>query len=274
MITASLVLYKSDLNEVSRILTCVRDSVIERIYVVDNSPTDLLRETITHFKEKVEYIYGQGNVGFGEGNNIAIKKAINNGSRYHIVLNPDIVFESESINQLLCFMDNHPEVGCVKPALTHIDGSFNASALELPSPFVTFGRRLLPKSITKSLNARFELRDCDLNVVREVPNMSGSFLFIRTKVLELVGLFDNRYFMYFEDFDLVRRLHCKSKIVYYPKVSVIHAHRAEHKFNKKLLMISIKSAIKYFNKWGWLYDTERRKWNKATRQASAIIEEK
>lgn len=273
MITASLVLYKSDLNEVSRILTCVRDSVIERIYVVDNSPTDLLRETITHFEEKVEYIYGQGNVGFGEGNNIAIEKAINNGSRYHIVLNPDIVFESESINQLLCFMDNHLEVGCVKPALTHIDGSFNASALELPSPLVTFGRRLLPKSITKSLNARFELRDCDLNVVREVPNMSGSFLFIRTKVLELVGLFDNRYFMYFEDFDLVRRLHCKSKIVYYPKVSVIHAHRAEHKFNKKLLMISIKSAIKYFNKWGWLFDSERKIWNKAARQSSAVFED-
>lgn len=273
MITASLVLYKSKPSEVERVLGCVENSIIDKVYVIDNSPSDVLKDIVLSTTPKAVYIYGQGNVGFGEGNNIALKRAIELKSLYHIVLNPDIIFKTDDILQLSIFMDKHLGVGCVKPALTHVDGSFNASVLALPSPFVTFGRRLLPEIMTKKLNNRFELRDCDLNEIREVPNMSGSFLFIRTNILERIGLFDERYFMYFEDFDLVRRIHHESKIVYYPKVSIIHAHKAEHKFNKKLLVISIRSAIKYFNKWGWIFDSERKRWNRECRLSSSIIEE-
>lgn len=68
--------------------------------------------------------------------------------------------------------------------------------------------------------------------------------------------------MYFEDTDLIRRMYRVSKTVFYPYVTIIHAHKAEHRTNKTLLKISIESAIKYFNKYGWLFDRERRKFNK------------
>ncbi len=271
MITSSLVLYKSNPEEVLRVLSCVEKSNISIVYVIDNSPTDELREVVTNATAKADYIFGQGNVGYGEGNNIGIKKALKISSTYHAILNPDIIFKGNCIDNLFDFMESHPEVGCVKPALTHVDGSFNASALSLPTPFMTFGRRLFPTKYSKSINSYFELKDCDLNVTREVPNMSGSFLFIRTEVFKRIGMFDTRYFMYFEDFDLVRRIHSDSKIVYYPEVTIVHAHKAEHKFNKKLFLISIKSAIKYFNKWGWFFDKDRTKWNKEARMPISII---
>ena len=271
MITASLVLYKSDPQEVKRVLSCIDDSEISTVYVVDNSPSDTLKDIVS-LSSKSVYLFGQGNIGFGEGNNIGLRESLKAKSKYHIVLNPDIVFKPEVINELSLFMDNHPDVGCVKPALVHLDGSFNPSVFSLPTPYITFGRRLFPEKFSKHINEYFELRDCDLNEIREVPNMSGSFLFIRTSVFSKIGLFDERYFMYFEDFDLVRRIHSVSKIVYNPKVSIIHAHRAEHKFNKKLLAISIKSAFKYFNKWGWFFDADRKRWNNAARDSNAIIE--
>lgn len=271
MITASLVLYKSKVSEVERVLDCVEKSVIDTVYVIDNSSSDALKSVVAKFP-KAEYFFGQGNVGYGEGNNIGIRKAMDTESTYHAILNPDIIFKGEVIRHLADYMNDHEEIGCIKPALKHMDGSFNSSALLLPTPFDTFGRRLLPANIVSRINRRFELLDQDLSVTRNVPNFSGSFLFIRMSVLAKIGLFDDRYFMYFEDFDLVRRIHKVSKTVYYPYETIIHAHAAEHKTNRKLLMISIRSAIMYFNKWGWLFDSDRHRWNKEALSEDSIIE--
>lgn len=272
MITASLVLYRSKPHEVARVLGCVEKSAISTVYVVDNSPTDSLKEIVERASSRAVYLYGQGNVGYGEGNNIGIRKALDAGSKYHAILNPDIIFEAEVIDHLASYMDMHTDVGLIKPQLTHLDESFEGTAMLLPAPLDTFGRRLLPKKWVERINNRFELRNQDLTVIRNVPIFSGSFLLIRTAVFEKIGLFDDRYFMYFEDFDLVRRIHKISKTVFYPHDTIVHAHAAEHKTNKKLLMISIKSAIKYFNKFGWFFDSERRKWNKEAQSDISVLE--
>lgn len=272
MITASLVLYKSKPSEVERVLSCVERSAFDKVYVVDNSPTDVLKDIVLSTTPKAEYIYGQGNVGYGEGNNIGIRKAIASKSRYHAILNPDIIFEADVIEHLVSYLDEHQGAGLIKPQLTHLDESFEGTAMLIPTPLDTFGRRLLPKKWVEKINNRFELRNQNLTVIRNVPIFSGSFLFIRISVFETVGMFDDRYFMYFEDFDLVRRIHKVSQTVFYPKDTIIHAHAAEHKTNRKLLMISIKSAIKYFNKWGWFFDKDRRVWNKEAQSDKSILE--
>ena len=68
--------------------------------------------------------------------------------------------------------------------------------------------------------------------------------------------------MYFEDFDLMRRIHNVSKTIFYPNVSIIHDHAKESYKSNKMLILHIKSAIKYFNKWGWIFDKERKEMNK------------
>jgi GT2 family glycosyltransferase len=80
----------------------------------------------------------------------------------------------------------------------------------------------------------------------------------------MTGFYDERFFMYFEDFDLSRRINKLYKTVYYSDVHVFHEYERGAQKSLILFKIFIQSAIKYFNKWGWFFDNERRAINKAT----------
>ena len=67
--------------------------------------------------------------------------------------------------------------------------------------------------------------------------------------------------MYCEDFDLMRRLHRVAKTLYYPNVQIIHDHQKESYKSRKMLIAHIKSAMRYFGKYGWWFDRERREMN-------------
>ena len=97
-----------------------------------------------------------------------------------------------------------------------------------------------------------------------IPILSGCFMFLRTEALEKVGLFDEHFFMYMEDFDLNRRIHCVYKTIFFPEAVVVHEYQKASYKNIKLLKAHIKSAIYYFNKYGWFFDKERKKANKKT----------
>lgn len=83
-------------------------------------------------------------------------------------------------------------------------------------------------------------------------------MFMRVSVLKQIGGFDERFFMYAEDLDLCRRIGEVAKTVYYPKVFVYHEYAKGSYKNKKLLKYHIQSVVKYFNKWGWVFDNKRR----------------
>jgi len=91
-------------------------------------------------------------------------------------------------------------------------------------------------------------------------------MLLRTSILEQTGLFDERFFMYYEDTDLTRRVHQFHRTVFYPKVTITHDFaKASHK-NRRLLIAHIHSAIQYFNKWGWFFDAERTQINREIRK--------
>ena len=83
------------------------------------------------------------------------------------------------------------------------------------------------------------------------------------EAIQEVGMYDDKFFMYFEDWDLSRRMHKKYKTIYFPQVSVYHGYKSGANKSGKLFKIFIKSAITYFNKWGWFFDSERNKVNNA-----------
>ena len=87
-------------------------------------------------------------------------------------------------------------------------------------------------------------------------------MFLRVSALQSEGLFDERFFMYMEDVDITRRLHVKYKTLFYPAVSIYHrfSRLSYHKW--RLSLIHMISVVKYFNKWGWIYDSGRRRYNK------------
>jgi len=71
-------------------------------------------------------------------------------------------------------------------------------------------------------------------------------------VLAQLGGFDERFFLYFEDFDLSRRAGAIARNLYYPSVSVVHGYSREHRRSLKIRLHFVASAIRYFSKWGWI----------------------
>lgn len=261
MLSASIVLYHNSEEEVQNVLHCALLSPIDIIYVIDNSRNDLLRLYCQGISERVVYVHSE-NIGYGGAHNVAIKDAMRKGAVYHIVLNPDIYFEPDVIEKLTAYMDEHPEAGQVMPKVFYPDGRLQYLCKLVPTPLDLIFKRFLPAFLVRKRMYRFQLRFTGYDKFMNVPYLSGCFMFFRVAALQQVGLFDERFFMYPEDIDITRRMHEKYKTVFIPDVSIIHAHAAASRTNTRMLKIHISNMIKYFNKWGWFFDAERRKINK------------
>jgi GT2 family glycosyltransferase len=267
-INVSIVLFKNDQDLVKKaIYSCINSVLINRIYLIDNSPTDIL-SCLASLDSRIEYIFNSANLGFGKAHNIALRKSIEENIPYHLILNPDVYFNKGVLEELYYFMEANKDVGLVMPKVLYSDGTIQYLCKLLPTPFDLFGRRFLNfgpfKKIIENRNKIYELRFTGYDKIMEVPYLSGCFMFIRTEVLKKVGLFDERFFMYLEDTDLSRRIHRVSKTIYYPEVSIYHEYGKGSYKNPKLLKYHLDSAIKYFNKYGWFFDKERDEINKKT----------
>ena len=145
------------------------------------------------------------------------------------------------------------------PKIIYPDGSTQCLCKLLPTPFDLILRRFNPfTKINNILQLRYELRFTSYDSEFESPTLSGCFMMLKSSLLKEVGGFDQRFFMYLEDVDLCRRIGELGKLVYYPKVCVVHNYEKGSYGNKKLLKYHAFSAIKYFNKWGWIFDNNMR----------------
>lgn len=253
-ITACIVFFKNDKQVLEQAIdSFVNTTLNVKLYLIDNSPTDELSCLKT--RDNIEYIHNPSNPGFGAAHNIAIRKSLNE-SKYHLVLNPDIYFNSGNLELLFNFMEDHPEIGHVMPKVLYPDNSIQYLCKTNPTPFDLFARRFLPKSLQQFFKKRmdaYEYKDHDYDqIILDVPYLSGCFMFLRTELFSRVGLFDDRIFMYIEDADLTRRFLQISRTAYYPEAVVYHHFaKGSHK-SWKLTWYSIHGAFIYFNKWGWL----------------------
>lgn len=262
MITASIVAFHTNHRDLSRLLDCVMRSSIETLYIIDNSTNDELRDFVKG-NPRIQYIHSL-NLGYGSGHNVAIKKSIEANADYHAVLNPDIYWDGNVIEELEHFMDATPGAGLAMPKIIYPNGETQFLCKLLPTPMDLIGRRFIPvKSYQDKHDHNYELHWTGYDKIMEVPSLSGCFMFMRVSVLrEIGGGFDERYFMYAEDLDLCRRIGEVSKTMFFPKVSVVHEYEKGSYKNKKLLKYHITSVVKYFNKWGWLFDSKRKEKNR------------
>jgi len=262
-ITASIVFYKTDINQAIGAIKCVLStSNILKLILVDNSPDDRL-STFASLDDRVVYIFNPSNPGFGAGHNMAIRKSIESKVKYHVVLNADINFEQGVLETLYTYMEANPDVGHVMPKVLYPDGEIQYLCKLLPTPMDLIFRRFVPfKHWKEKRNKSYELRFTGYQNEMEAPYLSGCFMFLRVSALEEIGLFDEKYFMYPEDIDLTRRMNEKYRTMFYPSVYIIHAHGKESYKNIIMLGIHIWNIIKYFNKWGWLIDPQRKATNK------------
>lgn len=263
-LTVSIVTYHTDSNELRQCLKSLESGIVRRVYIVDNSALegdDQVRELVSAIPN-IEYI-PSGNIGYGRAHNIAINRAMECGSTYHLVLNSDVRFDANVLGRLVKVMDSRQEIGQLQPRVEYPNGELQYTVRRLPAPIDVFGRRFLPKSWMRKRNSRYLYKDKDHDREFNPPYHQGSFMLLRMEALRKVGLFDERFFMYPEDIDLTRRIHKEYITLYYPFERIVHDHRAESYHSWRLLWIHCVNMVRYFNKWGWLRDKERNKWNKA-----------
>ena len=260
-ITIAIVLYQNDSlilqNLINQLLV---NAFVSVIYLIDNSPNNSLKVLAT--SPKIMYMHNPSNPGFGAAHNIAIQKAIESGSEYHFIVNPDIIIQEDVINPMIKYISENPDIGMMMPQILNEDGSIQNLPKLLPSPFSILMRKLkFPKFLYNSFIYKYELRFVKKDIIYNAPILSGCFTLLNLEAIKKTGMYDERFFMYFEDWDLSRRMHQKYKTIYYPLVSVIHGYESGANKNAKLFKIFIHSAISYFKKWGWFFDSKRQLMN-------------
>lgn len=256
-ISSSLVLYRSRKDQFETAIRTFLESVPDGLlYVVDNSPVPLRSEFFIH--PRVSYLHNEKNVGFGAAHNRAIRMACPN-SDLHLILNPDIHFDVSVLEEMVSFFSRESKLVVAMPKIVYPDGSLQRLCKLLPTPVDLLVRRFMPvRGLRQKLDYRYEMHELCQQRPSEVPTLSGCFLVAKSEALLEVGGFDERYFMYMEDVDLVRRLAMRGKSLYVPNVKVVHEYAKGSYRNYRLLGYHIRSAIRYFNKWGWFFDSYRR----------------
>jgi len=267
-INCSIVTFHTPAAELAQVLQSLRASeAVRNIVVVDNSPTDALRSQLP---ESVQYVHRPDNPGYGTAHNVAIHQTLaDDNAEFHLVINPDVHFSGDVLAELAKYMDTHDGCGLVMPKVVNPDGTPQRLCKLLPTPLDLFGRRFLGSWYDNTKRARqYTYMDYDYDRPLPVPYLSGCFMLIRKNALMKVRGFDERFFMYLEDVDLSRRLGEVSTTYCVPSVTIVHAYGAGSYRSAKLLRYHIRSAVQYFNKWGWFFDAKRTVTNRRALQQS------
>lgn len=257
-ITASVVLYNTPEVQLSRLLSCIKDSaIVNTVYIIDNSP--IPSECDFFELPWIVYLHTGSNVGYGAGHNLALRRTVDS-SQFHFVLNPDVFFGSDELRKMIDRMTEDASVGQLMPKVVYPDGSLQYLCKLVPTPVDLLARRFMLgplKALADKRTQQFELRFTGYAREMDVPYLSGCFMLFRTAALKRVGLFDERFFMYPEDIDISRRMHVQFRTLFFPASTIVHDHARESYKSIRMLWIHIYNLIKYFNKWGWIFDVER-----------------
>ena len=247
MVTGSIVTY-NNISTIAKTLETLFGETKDidfKLYVLDNGSSDGTPEFIEKNYPDVTVIRSGKNVGFGAGHNIIINQV---ESKYHAVINPDIVLTQNAVKKMADYMDENSDIGLLSPRICFPDGRDQILGKRNPHLKYLVASRLRGDEPSKLLR-EYAMLDCDLSKPTEIENATGCFMFIRTDVLKSIGGFDDGFFMYFEDADLARRINEVSKCVYYPDAVVNHVWGRDSKRNFKLMLVHINSMLRYFRKW-------------------------
>lgn len=182
------------------------------VVVLDNASEDRSADAVRERFPDVRLIAQNFRAGFAANHNAVIRAT---GGRYVYVLNEDTVSDDWGFARMVSEMDAHPRVAALGPQLVYPDGRHQESAWRFPTPLVsvlglpTLGRL----GIIQSRGER----------PRAVDWVMGAALLLRRQALEDVGLFDESFFIYFEEVDLCLRLRRAGwEVRYFPELTVVH----------------------------------------------------
>lgn len=223
--------------------------VVYEVIVVDNNGKKVIESKLKKKFPKVKYIKTTENIGFGRGNNLGAKYA---KGKYLFFLNPDTKVFPFAVDELTKFIENKKDVGVVAPLLldknnnSYQQGSKKLGLLQ-GIVVLSFINKVFPNN---PISKKYLLSSWDKKTLKEVDVVPGTAFMIEKAVFEKVGKFDEKFFLYFEEFDLCRRVkRLGHKLFILPSAKVMHTQGAStKKSNLNISNVFKKSRFYYFKK--------------------------
>jgi hypothetical protein len=236
----------------------LRQTIISHmeILLIDNHSDDESIQWIRNMfrnEPQVRILETNRNLGYGQGNQAAIKQA---GGDFLLIINPDNELEPDGAEKMIKAMEADPSIGLLAPSLVHSDGTVRDSVRAFPTPFDIFIKRTLLRYFFQERLEHYLQHGQDPSKVRGVDWIAGACFLIKRSFYEEIGGFDPRFFLFFEDTDLCRRIWAvKKRVVYDPRVTATdRKHRLSQGgiltfFTKWTVRTHLRSAVRYFWKW-------------------------
>jgi GT2 family glycosyltransferase len=214
---------KNYLRQALQSIEASRDKIDKETIVVDNASTDGSPAMIDSHFNWVKLIKTPQNLGYAAANNLGLTRA---KGEYILFLNSDTQILSDTLTTMVKFMDQHSNVGVSSCRVELINGQIDpASHRGFPTPWaaLTYFTGLETAFPKLRLFGQYHQGWQDLSTVHEIDSPAGAFFLTRKKILDQVGGFDDRFFMYAEDLDLSLRIKQAGwKIMYVPTTKIVH----------------------------------------------------
>jgi GT2 family glycosyltransferase len=200
------------------------------------------------------YFTNRDNPGYGRAVNRLVVR-LGQLPPYIGVLNTDLSWQPGTFEQLLAWLQQHPQVNLAVPQILDEAGIPQKLCKHHPTVLGLFSRRFLPDWLKPGWLKRYDrwyvMADQNYQEVFEAPYLSGCCMLMRSEAFRRAGGFDERYFLYLEDADLTRSLARDGRCVHLPVAGVVHGWGRGNYRNVGLMAVNLASAWHYFRKWGW-----------------------
>jgi N-acetylglucosaminyl-diphospho-decaprenol L-rhamnosyltransferase len=222
------------------------------LVVVDNADGDPELGRLLERHPEIHVIDAQGNVGYGRAVNLAAAR-LSPEIDWILIVNPDTVFTKGAVDELLRVAEIHPEAGALGPRIVDPDGSVYPSARALPSLRVGIGHALFarfwPDNRWSTAYRRSDLTAPQLTDPVPTGWLSGACVLVRRPLFDSIGGFDPRYFMYFEDVDLGKRIgEARAVNLYVPSARVTHiGGQSTKRHSRRMIVVHHRSAFLYLS---------------------------
>ncbi len=204
------------------------------IIVVDNGSADGSCEAIRAQFPNVKLIENNKNLGFARANNIGIKSS---EGEYICFVNSDVIILDDAIKKMYNYLEVNQQIGLIGPKVLNSDHSIQKSIKKSQNIFTAIVRAF---AIDKIFPFVFSYR---ASSIREVDVISGCFWMIKKTAIDIVGLLDERFFIYSEDDDFCKRIKDVGlKVVYYPEAEIIHFGGISSSAMPKLFFLELQKA--------------------------------
>ena len=199
--------------------------------IIDNASKEPFSLVKNEQGENIHVIRSEVNTGFAGGNNIGMQYALNHGADYILCINNDTFAEKKLLQELVAVLENEPKVGVVTPKIYFAKGhEFHIDRYkkeDLGKVFWYAGGYTDWANVRSVHRGVDEVDQGQYDKQEKIQFASGCCMLFKREVLEKIGLFDERYFLYFEDADLNERVKKKGyDITYIPKAVLWHMNAA------------------------------------------------